>query len=116
MTVNHAHKHSHSRQGEKIMTEFNLDLGKRVLEQITLNPETHHQSDPHSCVMGWTKRLADDQVAWYCYDSGSASGARLLGVSPRMGWFIYNTMGNWPARKTLTHLVAKEERRRYRAD
>jgi len=89
------------------MTEFNLDLGKKALEQITLNPETHHQSDAQSCVLGWTKRLANK--SWHCLTTEEA-GPQLLGISPSIGWFIYACPSNRMARMILAHLVAKEER------
>lgn len=96
------------------MSEFNLDLGQRVLEQITLNPELHDQKDPSACVMGWTVRLGGEYQYW-CYDD-ITDGAKMLGISHCRAAIIYIILGNRIARWELARLVHKEERRRYRRD
>lgn len=94
------------------MSEFNLELGKQVLEQITLNPKTHHQADPQSCVMGWTVQLGGKTEYW-CTGTTSEKGAKLLGISRfRAGW-IYGIPFNHIARWHLARLVHREETRRY---
>lgn len=104
------------------MTEFNLDLGKKVLNQVTLDPGSHHQSDPESCIMGWSVRLGDGSFSHYCSTASSTSvirstnegRAQLLGITPRRAAWIYNTPFNFVARHHLARLVAREERRRDR--
>lgn len=106
------------------MSEFNLDLAERVLEQITLHPETHYQPSHLSCVVGWTVQLANSEerqvlrdytgrmeCSYYSINS-SERAAVMLGVEPRVTLKIFNTMSGRLARRQLKRLIYAELKRR----
>lgn len=91
------------------MTEFNLDLAEKVLEQITLHPETHHQSSPTFCVVGWTIKLGKVRQN---YERSASRAAEALGIDYDTARDIWETMNDNAARRKLVRLIKQEKRHR----
>lgn len=101
------------------MTQFNLDLANKVMDQITLHPHLHNQRSGSRCVVGWTVKLADGKTKVRHdfsgrFDSDVHRGARLLGIPYDTSYDIYGTMDNDLAKHKLQDLIdAEVDRRRH---
>lgn len=99
------------------MTQFNLDLANKVMDQITFHPHLHNQRSGSRCVVGWTVKLADGKTKVRHdfsgrFDSDVHRGARLLGIPYDTSYDIYGTMDNDLAKHKLQDLIDAEVKRR----
>lgn len=94
---------------DRIKTQLNLDLARRVYDQITQYPDSHNQINPERCVMGWAVELGESRRR--LYEGTAIAGSRNLGVTLDQGDRFFREMSNRKARWMLGDLIRTEEKK-----
>jgi hypothetical protein len=88
------------------VSEFNLELAEKVLQQIDSTPEWHIQSSPSYCVLGWVVKLGEVHQDF----SGTESrAAEALGIDFKTARDIWQTMSESAAKRKLVRLIKDEK-------